>query len=257
MPGSPAGGRADVTPTELRLIKFIFKWVFRVVLLAVVLVVIFFLSLNSIARVLMEHRIRAQTGMDAEIGSVSIGLLEPRMEIRDLKLFNPPSYGGTPFIDIPEFHVEYDRVALAESKLHVTLLRLNLGEVDIVKNEAGQTNIFALGLALPLPGPKKGGIAVARPPQLPDFRKQTGLSFETIDALNISVGTLKFIDLKDQSRNRTQKIGIDNFVIKNVKSPADLLGLTVLIALRSGDFFNALVDPQTADSPAGLLKLLF
>ena len=88
--------------------------------------------------------------MDAEIGSVSLGLAEPTMTIQNLKLYNPPDFGGTPFLDIPEIHVEYDRAALARHELHVTLLRFNLGELDIVKNQAGQTNIFSLGLAVPL-----------------------------------------------------------------------------------------------------------
>jgi hypothetical protein len=60
--------------------------------------------------------------------------------------------------------------------------------------------------------------------------------------LNVSVGTMKFIDLKDQRFNRTQKIGLENCVMKNVKSQADLAGLAVLVALRGGNFFGSLVD---------------
>src|SRR5277367_1003262 len=106
--------------------KWIFKWLVRLFILAVVLVVILFLSLDTILRLVMENRIRAQTGMDAEIGKFSIGLATPTITIRDFKLFNPPNFGGTLFLDIPEIHVEYDRSALASRQLHVTLLRFNL-----------------------------------------------------------------------------------------------------------------------------------
>jgi uncharacterized protein involved in outer membrane biogenesis len=215
--------------------KWLLKWLFRLFLLAVVLIVILLLSLNSILRVYVEHRIRAQTGMDAEIGKFSLGLTEPTMTIQNFKLYNPPDFGGTPFLDIREIHVEYDRVALARRELHITLLRFNLGELDIVKNEAGRTNIFSLGVTLPW---KKPGSAKSAA----DFKKQTGFDFAGIDVLNVSVGTVKFIDLKDQRFNRTQKIGLDNCVLKNVKSEADLAGLAVLIALRGGDFFGSLVS---------------
>ena len=141
--------------------KWLFKWLFRLFLLAVVLVVILLLSLNSILRVAVEHRIRAQTGMDAEIGKFSLGLVEPTVEIQNLRLYNPPDFGGTPFLNIPEIHVEYDRAALARHEIHLTLLRFNLGELDIVKNEAGQTNIFALGVTLPTRSSETA--AVARP----------------------------------------------------------------------------------------------
>jgi len=54
--------------------KFIFKWALRLVILAVVMVVVFFLSLDSILRVWVEHNMRARTGMDVEIGRFSLGL---------------------------------------------------------------------------------------------------------------------------------------------------------------------------------------
>ena len=212
--------------------KFIFKWLLRLFILAVVLVVVFFLSLDTILRLLMENRIRAQTGMDAEIGKFSLGLVEPTITIKDFKLFNPPSFGGTLFIDIPEIHVEYDRTALARRELHVTLLRFNLGELDIVKNEAGRTNIFAIATLPSVKKPGGGGKS---------FAKETGYDFTGIDVLNVSVGTAKYIDLKDRKNDREQKIGLENMVMKNVKSGTDLAGLAVLVALRGGNLFGPLL----------------
>jgi uncharacterized protein involved in outer membrane biogenesis len=228
------------------MIKFIFKWLVRLVVLAVALAVILLLARNAILRVYLEHQIRARTGMDAEIGSFSVGLAEPTVTIQNLRLYNPPDFAGTPFLDIREIHVEYDPAALTRHELHVTLMRFNLGEIDVVKNQAGQTNIFSLGLAAPL---KKTGSQAG-----PSFTRQTGLQFTGIDVLNVSIGTAKYIDLNNQRNNRTQIIGIQNCVLKNVKSAADLGGLTAFIALRSGDFFDSLQNRNP--SGPGLLKLL-
>jgi len=221
--------------------KWIFKWLLRLFLLAVVLLVVLLLSLNSILRVMVQHQIRAQTGMEARIGKFSVGLLDPEMTIQDLKLFNTPEFGGTLFLSIPEIHVEYDRDALRQREIHVTLLRFNLGELDIVKNEAGHTNIFSMGLNLP--PPQKIGTAGQMPNV--DFEKQTGFKFKSIDVLNVSVGTANFIDLKDQQQNRSQKIDLENVKINNVRSLGDLSGLGLILALRGGDFFNSLVDPKS------------
>jgi len=229
--------------------KFIFKWLLRLVLLAIVLVVVFFLSLDTILRLVAEHRIRAQTGMEVEIGKFHLGLLEPVVTITDLKVHNPPAFGGTPFLSIPEIHVEYDRAALAKSQIHITLMRFNLGELDIVKNEAGQTNLFALGMAVP-PKNAPGNVGHGG---LNQFKQQTGLNFVGIDALNVSVGTARFIDLKDPSHNREQKIAIDNVVINNVRKPEDLAGLAALVALRGGGIFSVLANPK---SPGSDLKQL-
>jgi hypothetical protein len=64
----------------------------------------------------------------------------------------------------------------------------------------------------------------------------------------------KFIDLKDQRNNREQTIGIENCVIKNVKSQTDLAGLAALVALRGGDFFTSLAGQK--GSGLDILKLL-
>jgi uncharacterized protein involved in outer membrane biogenesis len=232
--------------------KWIFKWLLRLFLAAVALVivavVVLLLSYNSILRVAMEHQIRAQTGMDAEIGSLKIALTSPTVEIRNLKIRNAPDFGGTPFLDIPEIYAEYDRAALARREIHLKLLRFNLGELDIVKSQAGQTNIFLPGLKLPAQKTGAGGNPLA------DFKKQSGYDFTGIDMLNVSIGKMKYIDLKNPQNNREQNIGIDELVIPNVKSLTDLTGLAVDVALRSNGFFNSLVDQK--NSGPGILKQL-
>ena len=239
MSGSAAGRCPN-----LNRMKTILKWLGGLVLLVMVLAVAFLLSLDTIVRVVVEHRIRAQTGMDVEIGKFHLGLLAPVVTIKDLKIHNPPSFGGTPFLNIPEIHVEYDRAALAKNQIHITLLRFNLGELDIVRNEAGQTNLFSLGVALPKP------VAANRDNQsLKAFKQQTGLDFKGIDALNVSVGTARFIDLKDPSNNREQNFGIDNFVMRHVTSGNDLLGLEVLIGLRGSDFFASVFNVNKSSMP--------
>jgi hypothetical protein len=83
------------------------------------------------------------------------------------------------------------------------------------------------------------------------------LTFQSVDYLNVSIGTFKYIDLKDSRHNRTQKIGIDNYVMKNVKGPLDMTGLAFLIALRSGDFFTSLRGEKKPASVPELMKLLY
>ena len=238
------------------IVKRIFKWVLRLFILAVVLIVIFFLSLDSIFRAIIEHNICKQTGMQAEIGKFHLGLTEPVMEIKNLQLYNSTQFGGTPFLSIPEIYVEYDPVALKNREIHITLLRFDLGELDVVKNQDGMTNILSLGLALPS---KKSDTAEADTKALAEFKKQTDMNFKGIDCLNLSVGTFKYVDLQNQTNNREQNLAIQNLVITNVTSTADLVGLGLVVGLRSGDFFKPLVAPDdsgTGQSAQDLLKML-
>jgi hypothetical protein len=229
------------------MMKWIFKWLLRLFLaglaLAVIAVVVLLLSYNSILRVAIERQIRAQTGMEAEIGRFHLALFSPMVEIRNFKLYNTAAYGGTPFLDIPEVHVEYDRDALARRELHLKLVRFNLGELDIVKNQAGQTNIFLPNLNPPSKKPGNGG-GGSSTNALADFKKQSGLDFKGIDMLNVSIGKVKFIDLQNQRNNREQTIGIDNALVPNVRSEADLQVLGAVIALHSDGFFDSLIGQK-------------
>jgi uncharacterized protein involved in outer membrane biogenesis len=222
--------------------KTFLKWLFGVMLLVVVLALVFLLSLDTILRRVVENRIYAQTGMTAEIGKFHFGLSEPVVTIKDFKLYNSPEFGSAPLLEIPEIHVEYDSVALQNKQIHLTLVRLNLSELDIVKNEAGQTNLLSFGVKMPRQGQGGGSPATA----MKEFKQNTGFEFKGIDTLNVSVGTVKFIDLKDPKNNREQHIGIENCVLTKTKDKPygvqtldDLTGLGVLIALRGGDFFTS------------------
>lgn len=215
--------------------KRIFKWLLKLFLaaaaLVVVLVIVLLLSYNSILRVVMERQLN-KAGFDAEIGKVHLAFTPLTLKIQNLKIHNGKDYGGTPFLDIPEIYLEFDRDALARRELHFKLVRFNLGELDIVKNQAGRTNIFVPNLKSP--GGESGGGTNA----LADFQKQSGFDFTGIDELNVSIGRVKYIDLGDQRNNREQDIGIDELVIPHVKTTADLFGLAADIALRSNGFFE-------------------
>jgi uncharacterized protein involved in outer membrane biogenesis len=229
------------------MIRRLFKWLIRLFILAVLLVVIFLLSLNSILRMVIEHNIRAQTGMDAEIGRFKLGWTEPTVEIQDLKIYNTPDFGGTLFLNIPEIHAEYDREALLKKELHLTLLRFNLGELNIVKNQNGNINVYTIGKK---PSKKPGA-------KTPNFKEQTGYDFTKIDALNVSFGKARYIDLSDSHNDREQTIGIDNWVIPNVRSANDLAGLMVFVDLRSNHVFDPLVAGDKSNaSVQSILNLI-
>lgn len=202
----------------------------------VVLIIVGVLYFNTILKALTEKHIRDATGLDAEIGQYTFGLLTPTISIQDLKLYNTPEFGGMPFVTIPELHMDYDRAALRKRQLHLTLLRINLDEMDVVKNQAGLTNILSMLSAAQInPNGRGGG---------KEFTKRTGFQFTGIDVLNISIGKVKFYDLSNQRLNRTLPIDIENFVVKDVKSPVDLAPLAALIYVRGGYMVGLPGGPQ-------------
>jgi len=219
--------------------KWLIKWIFRLVLLVVILGGLFVLFKDSVWTMLAERRIRARTGMEVQIGKFSSGLFSQTVTIHNLKLYNTPEFGGTLFLEIPELHLELDPLALPQRQLRFKLVRLDLSEIDIVRNELGRTNIFTL-----LEKEKPHGAAKEKN----RFEKLLGdLKFESIDVLNLSLGKIKFIDLKNSVNNREVPIGMQNQVFRNVQSEGDAYAILFMIWLRSGGKLSIAPDNLAKD----------
>ena len=193
------------------------KWLFILLFVAIAVIVGLLLSKDAIGKAAAEQQIRAQTGMDVKIGRFSIGLLSPVVTIENFKLYNTPEFGGTPFLDIPELHLEYDRAAFARRQLRITLLRLNLAELTLVRNDRGKTNIASFAAA-----PARA------------VKTTNMVQFIGVDVMNLSVGKAHFIDLINPSKNREFNANLQNQVFRNVKTTGDLYGVLILLWLRSG-----------------------
>src|SRR5690242_6421016 len=122
------------------MVKFIFRWLFRAFILLIVLAVALVLLKDTLIKSFVENRLRKQTGLEVKIDKLEVGMFSSIINMEGFKIYNSPEYGGAPFIDLPELHVEYDRDALALRKFHLNLVRFNLAEVLVVEGKDGKTN---------------------------------------------------------------------------------------------------------------------
>jgi uncharacterized protein involved in outer membrane biogenesis len=192
------------------------KWLFILVLIAAALVAGLLFSKDAIAKAAVEQQIRAQTGMDVKIGKLSLSVLSPIATIENLTLYNTANFGGTPFLNIRELHVEFDREALAHRELKLKLLKLNIAELSVVKNDLGQTNIVSLAIA---PKPIKTSEMV---------------DFKGIEVANFSISKVIYLDLKDQKNNRRPTWTVQNQVFRDLKTSGEFYDAFVQIWQRSG-----------------------
>jgi hypothetical protein len=220
------------------MIKFIFRWGFRLLILLVVLAGVLVLCKDALIKSLIESRIRTQTGMDVKIARLEIGLFTPTVSIEGFKLFNTPQFGGVPLIDVPDLYLEYDRSAASRRELHFKLVRVNLAEINIVEDAAGKT-------ILPWLQAQQTN---------PSTNASQDIQFSGIDVLNLSVGTLKLTNLGNPAKSRAIKIGLQNEVLKNVKSANDLSSLAIKLLWQNArevpdGILNA-PNPATLSAPA-------
>lgn len=189
----------------LRLIK----WLFLGLAVVIALAVGFLFSKDAIAKAAVEQQLRAQTGMDVKIGKLSLKVLSPFATLENVTLYNPADFGGVPFLNVRVMNVEFDREALAHRELKLKLLKLDITELTVVRNDREQTNIMALAA-----GPKP-----AKNSEMIDFKE--------IAVANVSIQRVAFVDLTNQRNNRQFHWNVQNQVFRDLKS--------------SGEFYQAFV----------------
>jgi hypothetical protein len=200
--------------------RFIFRWVFRLLVLAIILIVAGLLLKDTILKGIAERRIREETGLEVKIGKFEAGLMTPTVRIEDFVLYNKPEFGGGPMVDMPELYMEYDVQDMAQKKFHLKLMRINLREVNIVEGGGGQTNVFDLLKNFPMPDLSK-----------PHTNRT---EFGLIETLNLSLGKFKVTNLTNAALNQNIQIGLKNEVLRNVRSDEDLYGVMLKVMLRAG-----------------------
>jgi hypothetical protein len=203
-------------------IRFVFRWAFRLLVLAIVLAVAAVLLKDIAARSLAEQRLRRETGWDARIGKAEFSLLEPRLRLENLVLYNPAEFGGSPILDASEIFLEYHRDELARGRTRLKLLRLSVREMHIVESAAGRTNLVDLLQRVA--------------PETLDRSGKTGASerFGGVDMLNLSVGRVRYTNLRIPGRNEESNVGLRNVIVQNVRTEQDLAAILFKVLLRAG-----------------------
>jgi uncharacterized protein involved in outer membrane biogenesis len=205
--------------------KTIVKWLFRLLILVIVLLVAFILLLDTMARAFTEREIKRQTGLNVTIGRMEVGLWNPKFHLENFVLYNAPEYGGAPMINLPELHIEYNWRELMAGKLHFTLLRINLAEISVVEGRDGRHNLMDLDARIQASAKaraKAGRKAAAEP------------EFGGIDTLNLSIGKLKYTSLKNPDTRADFNIDAQHYLVTGIKKEEEISAALQALAKRRG-----------------------
>ena len=172
---------------------------------------------NAIARVALNQVLTQTIGAETIIDKADIGIFDPIVEIKGLKIYNPRGFINEPFLELPLIRVEYDTGALLKRQLHITKLMVALKELTVAINEDGAINIDRLKVLHP--NGKTGTI------ELPKF---------TVDKLVLKVGR---VETKNYANKENSVVASVDFkmkerVYKNITGFQGLAGLILVDTMK-------------------------
>lgn len=225
------GQESSSTPTASRMPRWLrigLKIVLGGLAVLLTLLLVGLLSFDWIVKRTIQSRVNASGVAEVEIGSLNIGLLRPHLEVRDLKVYGQSQFGGVQLLDLPELRVEYDREALNRQELKLRLVRIRLNELTLMDGFAGgQTNMFQR-----MQGYSE--LVVAYTNRMSELTNRVDLdrahrvgnaTFRGIDRLELTLGRVRFVDVKDPLSEKVAALNINRRVMTNI---ADLPGLAPL-----------------------------
>ncbi len=225
------GSEISIPPTASRMPRWLrigLKIVLGGVAVLATLLLVGLLSFDWIVKRTIQSRVNASGVAEVEIGSLNIGLFRSHLEVRDLKVFGQSQFGGVQLLDLPELRVEYDRDALKRQELKFRLVRIRINELTLMDGFAGgQTNMFQR-----LQGYSE--LVVAYTNRIGELTNRIDLNraqqvgnmtFRGIDRLELTLGRVRFVDVKDPLSEKVAALNINRRVMTNI---ADLPGLAPL-----------------------------
>jgi hypothetical protein len=174
---------------------------------------------DEIARSVTESQIRKATGLETRVGAMKFSFTRPVISIQNFTLYNTADFGGGVLIDVPDLLVEMDRAGKADLKFKT--VRLNVKEFNIVESRAGRTNITDLMGAL-------------EKSQGPAMTNRDGRLFKGIDTLNLTMGKVRYVSLRDPRLNQEIPVNLNNDIVLNVRSWGDMGGILFKVLVRAG-----------------------
>lgn len=221
--------------------KTFFRWLFRLcvalLFLVIVLAVVAVILKDVLAKSLTEYNLRRNTGMDAKISKMEIGLAAPVVNVEGLKLYNTDDFGGSTFLEMPELRVEYVPEAMRDRKIRFKTVRLNFAEVHIVKGKNGKTNLEMMHKLSKQRSEDKSSSSSGGLP---------GVDFGGVDALYLTVGKIRITDETDARNNDVIDANVKEEVGRNLKTEAEvaLWFSGVLFKVVGREMYGAQTPPE-------------
>ena len=224
--------------------KRFLRWVVGGLAVLIALLIGLLLARNPILQAITKRGIEESTGLRAEIGEFRSEFGTTAIHIRNLRLYNPPEFGGALMASAPELMLDLDPEQAAEGRLHFRNLKLNLTELNVVKNLKGRFNLEGVE--------KKIRERLERRKR----KKDQDFEFEYggIEHMELTLGKVSFTDMARPQRSRSFDLGVKDEVVSDLKTEEDLqrwIGSMLFRILMRGTFReHAGTDAMEAEPPA-------
>ncbi len=167
------------------------KIVLILILLSVLAAAVF---RHKICRVLIEEATTRITGLNLSIEELNLDILKNSLYLRGITLHNPEEFDQPALARIEELSIKYDLLGSLGGTAHLRRVKAEVSEINIVKNEKGNSNLSSFSPNQQSGEPAGENLAVSVSAQKPETEKSSRRPKFLIDSLELSLDRVVFTD---------------------------------------------------------------
>lgn len=117
--------------------------------LKVVLILILILILGAgyfrhkLCKFYIEKAAAKATGLKLAIENLQLDILNNSLSIQEVTLFNPDGFKDKILAKSNQIFIQYYPLSLLAGKMHLRLVKIDIEEINIIRNEEGRSNVSA------------------------------------------------------------------------------------------------------------------
>lgn len=201
------------------------------------LLVIGWFARNFLVRKGLEAAVTETTGFPFTVGSFDLGLFDARIDVAGMDLRNPPGFEDPRCLRIPRLAADLGFWSLFGRTLHVEECVLDVDEVVVVRDAAGETNLDRLKSLGGGKGKSKGEPKAKEGPPAEGGAHAKRKPFKwRCDRLELTLRRVIFVDysrVKDGKPSVTEyDVKVDHEEFRDIDGPEKILRLVVLRVLQ-------------------------
>lgn len=155
------------------------------------------------------------------IGKFNLSVLSSKVDIRNIRIENPPAFKDRTLLSVPRVSVTADLGSMLTDEIHLREAVLDVEQVVVIRNADGQLNLDALNRS-----------GAAAQPSAQSDRPAKRLK---IDVLTLSLGEVIYKDYTKSPEPRAQvfSLGIKDRTYHNVTDPKTIASLIAFEAIKN------------------------
>lgn len=222
------------------------KIIGKIAVILLVVLVALYIGRNIIIGGIVSGGVKAVTGLGLDIGKMNIGIFDTLIDLKNIRVINPPGFVDKVMADMPEFFIDYDLGSFLGGKVHLTSLKINLKEFIVEKNAKGELNLNSLKVVQAKSPDKGAPKKESKPPQI------------QIDSFDLKIGKVIYKDYSSGTppQIREFNVNIDEHYA-NITNPYMLGSIIISKALMNttiSSLANFDIGPLKNEAKDALMK---